>query len=258
MAALIERLTQAATETLGLDKQQQIGIGSFNMYAMLSRQYTLKSTIPKGHTEDGATQSDHVTLESIPVTVTGVVSDIYLRRNPVVEAYLRNQAEIGSVAKYAPLRTQSQLSQLNGIAVDAANQVRRVDTAIADGRQALEYFGDKSGSKSLREQFVTEMDRLHYSKALVSIELPYTVLEDMRITSCVIEDDNGAEEIGFTITAEQFRKSRLLFDDVSGFYKNPSNGNNGKTQGLKEKGAQSGDNVSDSALTQIKNRLRGS
>lgn len=251
MGAVIESLTAATAETIGLDEAQEIGIGSFTMYAMIRRNFSLKSDVPEIPIEDGSTISDHIILKPIEISIEGSVADIFLKRNVIAENYDRLQSEIGNVSKYLPEHTTSQISKINELAVDGATILNKVDAAVEDGKQALNYFGIKSDALTLRELFQLEMERLHYSKMLVSLELPFTVEHDMRITSITFSDDNTANTTAFTLTAKKVRKAKIIFDEVDNFFKNPSSGNQGAAAGVKDKGSQTGDDAPTSLLSSV-------
>ena len=248
MGRVIQSLTKASSNFLDLPEVTDIGIGNFTMYATIRKKFTLKSDVPTSPLEDGSDGADHIILRPIPIEIQGNVADIYVKLNPVVEAFSRIQSEIGNVTKYLPPRTQTQLSKVNGFAQDAFDVTRRVDSIVEDGEQALKFFGNKSENTSIRKKFVDEMTQLHYSRQLVSIQMPFFLLEDMRITSLVIEEDNESEDLKFTLSAVEVPKVKTTFTDINQFFKNPSTGTNGQLEGISDKAAQAGEQASQSIL----------
>lgn len=254
MASVIEQLTAAASETLGLTEIQEIGIAGFTLFASVSNSVEFSSDVPVFPLEDGSNASDHIINNPIPIKIEGVVADKFEIFNPIVEEYKRIQAEIGSVSKYFPGRTQAQLSRVAGFANDISDIARKIDTAVADGQQALEFFGDDSGSQTITQKFYQTMKGLHDSKQLVSIQGTYQIYENMRITSLVINEDNQIDGITFSLTAQEVRFASVILTDVSEFFKRPSGGNQGVTDGIKDKGKQAGTIVENSLFTQITGR----
>lgn len=254
MAEVIQSLTAAASEALGLTEIQEIGIAGFTLFATVSNSVEFSSDVPVYPLEDGSNASDHIINNPIPIKIEGVVADTFQLFNPIIEEYKRIQAEIGSVTKYFPGRTTTQLTQVAGFANDIADITRKVDLAVADGQQALEFFGDSSESQTIRQKFYQTMKGLHDSKQLTSIQGTYQIYENMRITSLVINEENETETITFSLTAQEVRFASILLTDVSEHFKRPSGGNQGVTDGVKDKGKQAGTKVENSLFTQITGR----
>jgi hypothetical protein len=254
VAQVIQKLTAAAGQKLGLTDIQEIGIAGFTLFAQVSSQVEFSSSVPVYPLEDGSFASDHIINNPTPLKIEGVVADTFERFNPVLEQYKRIQAEIGSVSKYLPGRTTAQLSRVAGFANDIADITRKIDTAVADGQQAADFFGDQSGSQTLRQQFYRTMKDLHDSKTLISIQGTYQIFENYRITSLTIAEDNETDDITFSLTAQEIRFAEIVFADVTEFFKKPSPGNQGVTDGVKDKGKQAGTEVDSSLLASITGR----
>lgn len=248
MARVIQSLTSAASKVLDLPQTTDISIGNFTMYATIRRKFTLTSEVPTSPLENGAEASDHIILKPIPIEIQGVVADTYVKLNPVVEAFSRLQAEIGNVTKYLPSRTQTQLSKVNGAAQDVFDVTRKIDSIVDDGEQALKFFGNKSEDVPIRKKFIDEMLLLYYSKSLISIQMPFLLLQNMRITTLSIEEDNESEELKFSLSAIEIQKVETTFTDVTQYFKKPSTGTNGQLSSVKEKAAQSGEEAPQSLL----------
>lgn len=250
MGQVIQKLTEAAGKKLGLKNIQEIGIGGFVLFAEVKQQVEFSSTVPVYPLEDGSFASDNIINNPTPIKIEGVVADKFERFNPVIEQYKRLQAEIGSVTKYLPGRTTAQLTKVAGFANSVADITRKIDTAVEDGEQAFNFFGDKSpGTRSLREQFYLTMKELHDSKQLISIQGEFQIFENYRITSLVMSTDNEEENVTFQMTAQEVRFAQTLFSDVTAFFKKPSLGNKGATDGIADKGKQAGIPTERSLLT---------
>lgn len=229
--------------------KEEIGIGGFTMLARVQETTKLKSTIPTAHVENGSKQSDHIILEPLRISITGNVSDLHIAGKPVVESVKRIQAEIGNIAQYAPVRTQSEIAKVNALVNDAADAVRKVNAVLATGVQALNFFGNQdSESKTLREQFKDKMEELHYNLELIEITMPFRQYSNMRITSVTMIEDNSAEEINFSLELQEFRFSDLIYTQV---VRKPSKGLGGQTEPKADKGAQEGKPAPRSLLSSL-------
>lgn len=229
--------------------KEEIGIGGFTMLARVQETTKLKSTIPTAHVENGSKQADHIILEPISLTINGNVSDVHIAGKATTQALTRVQAEIGNIAQYAPVRTQSEVAKVNALINDAANALRKVNAALEAGVQALNFFGNQdSESKTLREQFKDKMEELHYKLELIEVNMPFRQYSNMRITSITMVEDNATEEINFSLELQEFRFSDLIYTQV---VRKPSKGLGGQTEPKSDKGAQEGKPVPRSLLSSL-------
>lgn len=246
---VIEDLTSEAEDFLGLPQIQEVGIAGFKLFATVKRSTEFSSNVPVIPLEDGSNASDHIILKPAVLKIEGVVADTFALNNPVIEAYKRQQAEIGNVTKYLPRRTTTQLTKVNGFLNDLADQTRRIDAAVNDGIQIVEFYGDNSDVETLRQKFYSKMKQLHDAKQLCQIQTSYQLFQNMRITSVTMSEDNQTDDITFSISAQELKFARTLIVDVTQFFKKPSAGNKGVTQGVADKGKQAGTEVPQSSLS---------
>lgn len=246
--AIIELLKNRGKEA---KKSEEIGIGGFSLMARVTESYTLSSQIPTTWLEDGTNVNDHIILDPLTLTIDGVVSDVFVRREAAIEAITRVQAEIGNLQMYLPTRTNTQAQKVNALINDATDQYRKIDRAVDAGKQVYDLAKGET-EKNLREQFLDVIDELHYGKQLISIDMPYRTYDSMRITSVQITRNNEDEAIAFKITAQQMRFADTIYVDASEFFANASDGTGGKTDGLSDKGPQKPKEVTESTLNLIK------
>lgn len=231
---------------------EEVGIGGFTLLATVRRSFSLTSRAPVNYVEDGSNASDHIVLDPLVLTIEGNVSDIHIRPNPLIELQRRISSQIGVITKYLPLRTQSELSQINSIVNDATNAVRKVNAVIDDGRNAWEFFGNKdSESKGLVEQFIDFIESVHYGKQLINIEMPFRTHDNMRITSSTVDTDNQSNAISFAITAQKFRFFETELAELTDFFPAASIGIGGQDKGEKDKGTQTGEKQEQSLLSYL-------
>jgi len=225
-----------------------VGIGGFTLFARVSDSFKLESEVPSTTVESGNEQHDHIILKPLTLTITGSVADIMLLANPAIAAIQSAQAEASNVAsQYAGPQTQAQLQQLSALANQAADAVRALDNLLDTGTQLLELFGDQDESKTIQQRFLSHMETLHYSLALIDIEMPHVTRHNMRVTMFEASTDNGTDTTEFTIEAQEFLTSELKTTVVAA----PSTALGGQTDAPVDQGTQAGEPAPTSLLSQI-------
>lgn len=219
--------------------EKEIGIGNFTALVRVRESYKLTADVPATPVEDGSFINDHIILNPIALSIEGSVSDIHLRQAPIIRDFIRVQAEIGNLSsQYATPRTQSQLNKISALANDAADAVRQLDALVSAGEQAASFFGNKdASSKSLREQFLDQMEALYFGKQAFTIDMPYRQHTNMTITSFTSSTDNTTAETTFTLEASQLRFAELQIVAIA---PSPSSGAGGQLDGETDQGAQEG------------------
>jgi len=99
------------------------------------------------------------------------------------------------------------------------------------------------------------MDMIYQNKLLISIEMPFGVLENMRITSLTISKDSETDQrLKYKITAKEVRIAKTILiskEDVKKYFKNPSRSTSSKTESKENKGVQEGTKQKKSLLSTI-------
>lgn len=234
-----------------------IGIGGFSMYATLENTKSLMSTAPDVTLEDGSVVSDTIFLTPVTISISGVVSDVFIRIDTPDNIFSQTQDVIGVMSQYLPSRTNSQLSKIAAITEDVKNVKRRINSVLEDGKRLQGAFGDNTGTKTLQEQFLDAVEQVHFSRALIDIESPYRVYKNMRITSLKTTETNESSGLSFVIEAKQIGLRKLKTVTVASIEPAPapSQGLGGSTEQEIDKGTTSGAEVSEekskSLLTSI-------
>jgi len=229
---------------------KEIGIGGFTALARVSETYKLGADAPDAAVEDGSFVHDHVILKPITLAITGSVSDVHVRRNPIVRDFIRAQAEIGNLtSRYAPNRTPSQVAKLGAIANAAADALRQLDALLAAGEQVNKLFGNKDpAGKTIREQFMDDMEALYFGKQAFTIDMPYRQFTNMVITAITFSTDNAQDDTGFSLEAKQLTFAKLETVQIAPA---PAGGTGGQLETEKDQGTQSGEPVEKSLAGQI-------
>jgi len=184
------------------------------------------------------------------LSIEGVVSDVYVKPSPTLNAVRAFETQVGAVAQYLPGRTQSQISRIAGIVPDILNQIDALDRAIQvrqDVAGAVGFTGVEG--KSNIEQFIDTMKGLADSDVLISIDAPFRKYENMAITSISYTRDNKTKSLSFSIEAQQLRFAQTLYAQVSA--PAPAGGLDGQTSAEADKGSQEGEDVEQSFLSYI-------
>jgi len=217
-----------------------VGIGGFLLSALVREQTTKVATIPQIPLEDGSFANDHIILSPVSINIEGRVSDILLKPDPALIDIRRNLAEIGNITVYLPSRTQTQINRITNLQFTTARYITKIKSAIAAGRQAWEFFGNKDSATSndVRSQFVEMLDYYYDNKTLMRIETQRKTYENMFITSRVITTDNTADDfVDFQITAQQLRFAEVIFSEIQKHFPKPASGSaSDQVSGSKSKG----------------------
>lgn len=221
-----------------VDDKQEIGIGGFSALARVRNVITKNVEAPDTPLEDGSMANDHVIKKPIIIEIEGKVADVFIRPAAETTVFRRALAEIGNINKYLPEESATQASKAAAIALDANNALKGIQAAIKDGRQLIDFFGDKTEERSNQELFLLALDSYYENSSVMRIEMPDRIYDNMIITSRPITYDNqNGSAIAFKITAKQLTFSDVIFSDVSEFFANPASGNVGdQTSGQESNG----------------------
>lgn len=236
-----------------------VGIAGFSMYAEIENVKDLTSTAPDVTLEDGSIVSDTIFLSPVVISISGVVSDIFIKLEASNNLFSQPDAIIGITSQYLPNRTQSQISKIRAIADDAKNINRRINSVIDDGKRLYDEFGNKSGSKTLQEQFLDTVEQIHFSKALIEIESPFRIYKNMRITKVTTSKTNESDEIKFNIEAKQINLRKLKTVTVSSIdpAPKPSQGLQGSTEQTVDKGTTTGKKIKEEQSKSLLSSILG-
>lgn len=249
MAGNLERyLTQQIPETWKVADNQEIGIGQFTAFVKTRYGYTKSNTATTTPLEDGSFATDHIILNPLKLQIEGEVSAVHVKRSPVVKGFIRDVAVAAIPGKYLPSWTQTQLSRVKGLAIQAVDIVRKIDDIWGDTDRIYNMFGNKSVNKLAQEAFLDELDKLMDSKQIIQIEMPFRVFDNMVITEFQVLYDNIIDEaISFKLTAQQIRIVKTIYRDARSLYKKGSK----RTEGKENKGVNKTKPVETSFLSRI-------
>ena len=137
------------------------------------------------------------------------------------------------------------------MAGSAQDAVARVQSAVQAGQNVGQFFGLTDGPKSLAEQFLDALFRIRQARQLIPVEFNGRRLDNMAIISLVTEQNNEVGGIRYEIVFQQLRFKSQEFVDPADAFPNAAEGMEGSTEGQRDKGTQSGDEVDSSLLSDI-------
>lgn len=237
---MIRDYINSQTKTLQQIPVSTVGIGGFELFARVAESTKFSASAPTSVLEDGSFTGDEIVIAPFTVTITGEVSDIYIKGadnlfNLIPPAVPET---LGAVTAYLPNWTNGQLSKINGLISDVDDRINQIDSAIAAGQQVFNLAGNKSVTKSLQEQFLDFIESLAQSGQPTEIQMQGRTRKNMAIINLDISRDNQENAYKFSLTAQQLRFNELIYSEISQVFPNPSPATAGQVEGQSNKGAQ--------------------
>ena len=232
---------------------QEIGIGGFSVLARVRNILTIESESPDIPLEDGSLSNDHVILKPIKLEILGRIGDLIIKPNANVSLFRRENTNVGIIISYQPGRTQTQISKVSALIIDANNARLNILDSERKGQQRSDFFGDKTPEQTNVDNFLSTLELYRNSKKPLRIEMPNRVYENMIISSLVVTWDSISDTaIEYKISAKELRFADIIFADINDFYKNPSAGGvSDQVSGLESEGLNDAPEVERSIASSI-------
>lgn len=236
-----------------VDDKEEIGIGGFSALARVRNVLTIESESPDTPLEDGSIANDHIILNPIKIEIQGRIGDIVIKPSAELALFRRTIANVGIITSYSPGRTQTQISKVSALIIDANNARLTIEDAERKGRQLLDFFGDKTPEQTNIDNFLSTIELHRSTRKTMRIEMPNQVYENMVINSLVVTWDNISDQaIEYKIGAKQLRFADIVFADISEFHKEPSAGGpSDQVSGQESNGLNDGPEVERSIASSI-------
>lgn len=237
---MIRDYINSQTKALQQSPVSSVGIGGFELFARISESTKFSASAPTSVLEDGSFTGDEIIIAPFTVTITGEVSDIFIKGadnlfNLIPPAVSES---LGAVQAYLPNWTNGQLSKITGLISDADDRINQIDGAISSGQKVVDLVGNKSPGKSIQDKFLDEMETLAQSGQLVEIEMHGRTRKDMAIINLDISRDNQENAYKFSMTAQQVRFNELIYSEIAQAFPNPAPSTSSQVEGQSNKGAQ--------------------
>lgn len=218
---LIRDYIAGRTQSLGGGKEEEVGIAGFSLFARINESVEFNSNSVNAVVEDGSFLTDHIINDPIVITVSGEVSDIFLKPRALLPTITRDVSQVVQAASpFIPNRTAAQINRIRRLGAQANELIQRADQVVSLGRQAYDLVERGQRSKGIEEQFVDYMTGIREAKNLIDIETKFKVYRNYAINALVFERDNATNSTRFRITAKEVRIASLLYTDATNFFKN--------------------------------------
>lgn len=236
MGTIRDYLNDKASKYLKGDDKEPIGIGGYVAGVRLKEDTTYTSNVTTNTVEDGAEINDHIINNPIIVNIEGEVGDVEKKPDPLIQAYKKAMRNVGVVTKYLPKRTQGQISKINSTVLKINDLLNRVDSIIDDGMQIYRLFKPLD-TKSEQEKFFEYFEKIHNTKQLLDIEMPYKIYRNMALISLTINKEGG-NYLGYKMTFQEVRFAKLVVESSGKYIKKSSSSTKKQTDKKTNKGTQ--------------------
>ena len=230
------------------EKVEEVGVAGFKATVVTRQTMEYNASAPTAWLEDGSYANDHIILDPITKTVEGFTGDVFLQSSPALQRYREINSQVGRVSSYLPGRTQAQLGRVNALAASARDALIEVETAVNVGKNALDFIGNQDPEKPLREKFVDALVSIRDNRQLIPVEFESKVFKNMAIVGLSITRDNERRAVEYEITFKQLRFADTIYTDPANEFPEASPGTDGKIEGSRDKGSQSGEEKPSSLL----------
>ncbi|AUR84246.1 hypothetical protein NVP1052A_17 [Vibrio phage 1.052.A._10N.286.46.C3] len=221
------------------DESQEIGIGGFNLMAVTDESTSFSNIVPTAVLEDGSTVSDDIINNQIPVTITGVIGDVFALQNTYPEIIPRDFSEVGRVTEFFPPKTQQQIQRINQINDTVRDAVLLAEEAEKVGGKVYDFIsGNTTAAKDPKEKFIEYMQAIWKSGQPIDISTKYRSYNNMALEDFTFSSNNQDGELKFSAKFLQVNFSQLLYVPISRKYSSPSSALGGKTGDQANSGGQ--------------------
>lgn len=252
----IRNITRSKLKSFKKDDRSKVGIGGYTLDVRISENYQYTSDVPENPVEDGSVVNDHIINKPIQISLDGEVADIkksvdFLPQG--LETLIDKTGDI--LMNVSPIqRTVQQLEKIDKQAKPIIEAYNDVTDLMKQGKEIYDFYAGRTG-RTEQDNFFDFMDLVYSNKLLISIEMPFGVLENMRITSLSISKDNETDQrLRYKITAKEVRMAKTILldtDIIKKYFPNPTRSSSTKTSSKENKGVQDGTTQKASFLSTI-------
>jgi hypothetical protein len=233
------------------EKVETLGVAGFKAAVVTEQTLEQNAQAPTAWLEDGSFANDHIILEPVTFSVTGNVGDVFLQTNPRFQRLREINSTLGRVTTYLPGRTQAQIGRVQAFQATARDALIEAQTAVDQGQNVAELFGNQDPEKPLRERFVDTLTAIRNERQIVPVEFEGRRYDNMAITGLSITRDNQQRAVEFEVSFKQLRFAETVYTDPAEAFPNSGQGTGGKTEGARDKGKQSGQEEPTSLISDI-------
>ncbi len=220
------------------DETQEVGIGGFRLFAKTDETTTYSNVVPTVVLEDGTNASDDILNNQIPVTITGVVGDVFVENVNYSEIVPVDFSDVGRVTEMLPAKSQQQVQRVNQI-----NDTLRDATLISDeinkiGGDVYNFVsGNNTQGKSNQGKFIEYMESIYFSGTPINVSTRYRDYSNMALEDLTISS-NSDGDVKFSAKFLQVNFTNLVYVPIKEKYSSPSNALSGSTSDPVNNGGQ--------------------
>jgi hypothetical protein len=206
-----EFLENNLPESLVGSDYERIGIGGFTFYASVNESASKTATVTANPVENGSTINDHIIKNATTITIEGEVANLYLEPRVLPTSIQEIFPPVGIIQNYLPERTQTQISQINGLISTVDDYISAADEAIEQGQQLYDFFTGKEADQTITAKFLEFFDNVYETNNVIDVECVDKIYNNMVITSFTINKAN-INNYTFTISLQRIveAETRLI------------------------------------------------
>jgi len=240
-------------KSFGINKDDKvsIGIGGWIADVRINESIELTSDVPDNYVEDGSVIHDHIINNPIVLNIEGEVSEVNIKSKFIDETSIKYIDKTQNILNNVfPARLTNQATQkIKSLIINANDYYSQLEHYAKSVQNLYNIFKNDSKTISLQKEFIDFLNRIYYSKELITIETPFGIYKNMRIVSISLTRENIAyQAIKYKITAKEVRFAETIFVDKNKYFKNPSESTKGKVKSQSDKGSVQGKKVHQSLL----------
>jgi hypothetical protein len=172
----------------------------------LTSQAQLNSQITDHFTEDNSSVQDHIALEPIKITLTGIASEVVYTRSAIekyVQETLTRLTDLGILSPSMSASAQEFLNQYNQLQESIVNTVNNIDSALGS-------LGLSDPSLTKQQQAFNRFESWYENRALLSVETPWDTFKNMAIESLSFDQDENSKDVStITVTFKQINRASI-------------------------------------------------
>ena len=182
----------------------QKGIGGFlfDDYGFeLNDQVQLSAQITDHYNEDNQAIQDHVAIEPVKITITGLVSELIYTKSAAEEYAQEVIDRLGPLGVFSGKRTQSAQSFLSQV-----SRTKSAVTSVVNGFKSFASLFSEDYGRNNQQNSFHELENLFNYKQIITVATPWKTFKNMIIESLGVEQDETTKEIStFTVVLKEMR-----------------------------------------------------
>ena len=171
------------------------GISGFVFNVKTDDRIELRADITDYVVEDNSYVNDHIALKPLTITLSGFMGEIKNEVEVGLPGALNTiQNKLSVISEYLPERSISAIQSVQKALNGVQNFVTDANNAIKKTQNLLETVSVWSTGNTVQEQAFSKLMGMFRDRSVVTVETPWGYLDNMAITSVVMEQDGKTKE----------------------------------------------------------------